>query len=165
MSITITNESDIEYEFNYEELINDVINMSLEYIDCEYETEVNVLLTTNDEIQLINKEYRDLNKPTDVLSFPMIEYLKAGDFTKVEEEQIDSFNPETGKLILGDIVISSDKVVEQSKEYGHSIKRELAFLVAHSMFHLFGYDHMDEQSAKIMGKNQEEILNKLNIIR
>lgn len=165
MSITITNESDIEYEFNYEELINDVINMSLEYIDCEYETEVNVLLTTNDEIQLINKEYRDLNKPTDVLSFPMIEYLKAGDFTKVEEEQIDSFNPETGKLILGDIVISSDKVVEQSKEYGHGIKRELAFLVAHSMFHLFGYDHMDEQSAKIMGKNQEEILNKLNIIR
>ncbi|HHT96618.1 MAG TPA: rRNA maturation RNase YbeY [Clostridiales bacterium] len=165
MSIIITNESDTKYEFDYEKLIKDVINMSLEFVNCEYQTEINVILTSNDEIQIINKEYRGLDKATDVLSFPMIEFIMVGDLSNIEEEQLDCFNPETGNLILGDIVISNDKVYEQSKEYGHSVERELAFLVAHSMFHLFGYDHIDKKSSKIMERHQEKVLKKLKIVR
>ena len=91
-------------------------------------------------------------------SFPMADYDSPSDFDRLEDMASDYFNPETGELLLGDIVISVDKVKEQAEKYGHSETRELAFLVAHSMLHLCGYDHMVDEERLVMEKKQEEIL-------
>ena len=127
--------------------------------------QVNIILTNNDEIQQINLEQRGIDAPTDVLSFPMIEYAYPSDFTVLEAEGMDSFDPDTGELLLGDIVISVDKVMEQAEKYNHSVKREYAFLITHSMLHLFGYDHMDELERENMELKQDDILKRLNILR
>lgn len=165
MSIYIEIETEVSFDFDYEKVINQVIAFSLEYVHCPYETEVNVIITDNEEIHQINKEYRGIDRPTDVLSFPMVEYKIPGDFSRAEEENSDIFNPETGELILGDIMISVERVKEQAMEYGHSELRELAFLIAHSMLHLFGYDHIEEGERRLMEDAQQEIMNGLNISR
>ncbi|MDE6203177.1 MAG: rRNA maturation RNase YbeY, partial [Lachnospiraceae bacterium] len=102
--------------------------------------------------------------PTDVLSFPMINYEAAADFGAAEED-MDCFDPVSGELLLGDIIISAEKVREQADKYGHSLKREFAFLVAHSMLHLCGYDHMTREEAQVMEEKQEQALNGLGITR
>lgn len=165
MSIFIEKEMEINLDFDYEETIKKVIEYALDYIKCPFEAEVNVVLTDNEGIQQINKEYREIDRPTDVLSFPMVEYEIAGDFEQNDEEQPDLFHPDTGELILGDIMISVDKVKEQAEAYGHSELRELAFLVAHSMLHLFGFDHMEESERQEMEALQNDILNELKIYR
>ena len=119
----------------------------------------------NEEIHRINLEYRQIDRPTDVLSFPMLSYEKAGDFSFLEEESEDDFNPDTGEVMLGDIIISVDKVLEQAQSYGHSPKREFAFLIVHSMLHLFGYDHIDSKDAAIMEPKQKQILEEMHIVR
>ena len=113
----------------------------------------------------MNLEQRGIDRPTDVLSFPMIEYDAPGDFSVIDEETGDAFNPETGELMLGDIVISKEKVLSQAEEYGHSPKREYAFLIAHSMLHLFGYDHMEEEERAEMEAHQRAIMEKVWIPR
>ena len=165
MTITIERESEIELPFSEQEVAEVVISETLDYEDCPYEVQVNIILTSNEEIQQINLEQRGVDAPTDVLSFPMIEYAYPSDFTVLEADSFDSFDPDTGELILGDIVISVDKVLEQAEKYGHDVKREYAFLIAHSMLHLFGYDHMDEVERENMELKQEEILTHLNITR
>ena len=165
MTINIEYETKIELNVPYEDIIKSVINESIDYEKCPYEVEVNVILTDNREIHQINKDHRDVDSPTDVLSFPMVDYENPSDFEGIEDKTEDYFNPDTGELMLGDIVISVEKVIEQAQEYGHSIKRELAFLVAHSMMHLFGYDHMVPEEATIMEAKQNEVLNKLSIFR
>ncbi|EEG55022.1 rRNA maturation RNase YbeY, partial [Enterocloster asparagiformis] len=140
MTITIEYEAEKQLDLPYEDIIRDVVNESLDYEKCPYEAEVNVILTDNQAIQEINREHRQIDAPTDVLSFPMVDYEAPSDFDHVEDAVEDYFNPETGELMLGDIVISVDKVEEQAEKYGHSQTRELAFLVAHSMLHLCGYD-------------------------
>lgn len=131
-----------------------------------YEVELNVILTNNEEIALINRDYRDLFKPTDVLSFPMVGYVAPGDFTQLDTyDEEDYFNPETGELMLGDIIVSMDKVYEQAEKYGHSVERELGFLVAHSMLHLFGYDHMEPEETEVMEVKQNDILNMIHLTR
>lgn len=164
MNIFIEKETELELDFNYEEIIHRVITYSLDYIQCPYEAEVNVTLTDNKGIHEVNKEYRNIDRPTDVLSFPMIDYNEPGDFSVVGES-VDCFNPDSGELILGDIMISIDKIKEQAEAYGHSQQRELGFLVAHSMLHLFGFDHMEEDDAKLMEEKQRDIMNHLQILR
>ena len=165
MSYFIENEyGDIEIS-DYEKVINDIIDGALDFIECPYECEVNVLLTNNASIHEINNQQRNIDRPTDVLSFPLIDYKTPGDFSIVESAVSDYFNPESGELMLGDIIISMDRVYEQAKSYNHSNTRELAFLVAHSMLHLFGYDHMTPEEAAIMEGKQTEILNEMNILR
>ena len=132
---------------------------------CPYEAEVSLTLCDGESIREINREFRDRDSVTDVLSFPMLEYETPGVFDNVEEDSPDAFNPETGDLILGDIIICLDRVRLQAEEYGHSRKREFAFLVAHSMLHLIGYDHMTEDDESIMNDRQEAVLNSLNITR
>lgn len=166
MSIYI--ESDIEnpFDFDWENLISKVVNQALDFIKCPYETEVNVLLTDNSFIQNMNRRHRDIDKATDVLSFPLIEYESPGDFSLIETGEVEEyFNPEKGELMLGDMIISVDKVMEQADKYGHSIQRELGFLVAHSMLHLFGYDHMEDDERLDMENKQKEILNQINLTR
>ena len=165
MTITIERESDIPLPFSEQEVAEAVISETLDYEDCPYEVQVNIILTSNEEIQQINLEQRGIDAPTDVLSFPMIEYAYPSDFTVLETDGFESFDPDTGELILGDIVISVDKVIEQAEKYNHGVKREYAFLIAHSMLHLFGYDHMDEVEREHMEFKQDEILNRLNITR
>ena len=165
MTITIENETETSFGFSEKELIEKVIMGCMDYEDCPYEADVNVLLTDNESIRQINLEQRGIDSPTDVLSFPMADFDTPADFEPLEEASEDYFNPETGELLLGDIVISTDKVFSQAEEYGHTPQRELAFLVAHSMLHLFGYDHMEEGEREEMERRQREILNGLGITR
>jgi len=165
MTINFEYEASQPLDFDYESLQKRVVEACLDYEECPYESEVSILLTDDDQIQQINQEFRKINAPTDVLSFPSIEYITPGDFSKLEENIAESFHPETGELLLGDIVISVDRAKIQAKEYGHSIEREIAFLTAHSMFHLFGYDHMEEVERIRMEVKQNNVLEKLQILR
>ena len=165
MTVTIERESDIPLPFSEQEVAEAIVSETLDYEDCPYEVQVNIILTTNEDIHQINLEQRGVDAPTDVLSFPMIEYAYPSDFTVLEANGMNDFDPDTGELILGDIVISVDKVIEQAEKYNHPVKREFAFLIAHSMLHLFGYDHMEELERETMEHKQEEILNRLNISR
>lgn len=164
MTLYFEDEGDLKLDLPCEELARTVIEAVLDYEKCPYEAEVSLLLTMNPEIQEMNAQFREIDRATDVLSFPMIDYEKAGQFGFLEEAD-DCFHPETGELMLGDIVISKEKVLTQAEEYGHTITREYAFLIAHSMLHLLGYDHIDEPERLEMESKQTDILNQLNIIR
>ena len=165
MTVNIENEYLCEISIDYLHIIHDIVGAAIDYVGCPYDVEVNVLLTDNEQIQEINRENRQIDRPTDVLSFPMIEFDHPEEFEIVEDHPEDYFNSDTGELLLGDIVISMDKVYEQAEEFGHSPERELAFLVAHSMLHLMGYDHMVPEDAALMEAHQREILNTLQITR
>lgn len=147
------------------QLLN-VIDFALKEEDVNIKSEVSLLFVDNEEIREINNETRNIDKETDVLSFPMLEYEKK----KVFKEQYKNYKFSASdldgeELVLGDIVLSLEKALEQSKEYNHSFEREAAYLVVHSVLHLLGYDHMQEDEKVIMRTREEEILNKLNILR
>ena len=159
--IIIENEQDeIEISEEIEETIKTVIDASLLYEKCDFDAEVSVTIVDNETIREINKETRDIDRPTDVLSFPMLYFDENGDI-------VDSdFDMDGDVIVLGDIVISAERAKEQAEEFGHSFRREIAFLTVHSMLHLLGYDHVDDpEGEKIMFRKQEEILDKLGIKR
>ncbi len=164
MTLLFEEEGELTLPLSCEELATKVIEASLDYVDCPYDAEVNLLLTMNQEIHQMNLEFRQIDRPTDVLSFPMVDYEEAGNFDFLEEAD-EYFHPESGELMLGDIVISKEKVISQAEEYGHSIEREYAFLIAHSMLHLFGYDHMEDDERIEMEAKQKAILEELEILR
>ena len=164
MTIYIESETEVDFDFDYEKVAKDVVNTAMDYMKFPFEAEVSITLTDNDGIHEINKEFRHIDSPTDVLSFPMIAYEKPGDFSLIEEDD-DLFNPESGEVILGDIVLNVPRIHNQAKEYVHSDLREYAFLIAHSMLHLFGFDHMTEAEATVMETKQREILDILKISR
>lgn len=165
MTLTVEEQVEIPFDFDYKELAKTVVKQAMESEGFPYEAELNLMLVDNETIAQINLDYRQIDKETDVLSFPMIEYEAPGDFSGLEDAAEDNFNPDTEELILGDIIISVPKVLEQAEEYGHSTKREYAFLITHSMLHLFGYDHMEPEEAAIMEHKQREILDTLQITR
>ncbi len=152
-----------------EELIKDmekVIYFALKEEEVENECEVSLVLVNNDEIREINNDTRNIDKATDVLSFPMLDYPKGKVFKDVyKEKKFDEVYLDGEELVLGDIVLSLEKALEQSKEYNHSYEREVFYLIVHSILHLLGYDHMIEEEKVIMRKREEEILNKLDIRR
>ncbi|MGN1167613.1 MAG: rRNA maturation RNase YbeY [Lachnospiraceae bacterium] len=164
MTLNFEEEGQLKLPLECEELAREVVNAALDYVKCPYEAEVNLLLTMNEEIHEMNNNFRQIDRATDVLSFPMVDYERAGEFDFLETRD-DCFNPETGELLLGDIVISKEKVLSQAEEYGHSPKREYAFLIAHSMLHLTGYDHIEEEERLEMEHMQREILENLDILR
>ncbi len=164
MTILIENEVDAKFEFDYEEIAKKVINASMDLLKFPFEAEISLTITDEEGIHAINKEFRQIDSATDVLSFPMIEYEKPGVFDRIEADD-DLFNPETGEVILGDIVLCEQRIYAQAEEYGHSVLREYAFLIAHSMLHLFGFDHMTEDEAFVMEQKQREILEYLGITR
>lgn len=165
MSFFLEEEVEVDFDFDYRQIAEKVINYCIEREKFPYEAEINLTLTDNEGIHIINKEYRDIDRATDVLSFPMLSYETPGDFSFLMDENDDDFNPDTGEAILGDIIISVDKVREQAEEYGHSELREFAFLITHSMLHLFGYDHMEPEEAEVMEDKQRQILDELSITR
>ena len=165
MTILIEYETEKKLDFDYDLLIRKVISGEMDYEKDPYEAEVNVLLTDNEAIHEMNLNFRQIDAPTDVLSFPGIEYNSPAEFASLNENEFENFHPETGELLLGDIVISVEKVMSQAEEYGHSEERELGFLVAHSMLHLFGYDHMEDAERTVMEKKQREILEGIGLTR
>ena len=165
MSLYIETEGEISFSFDVEEVARLVVDAALDIVRCPYESEIDLLLTHDEEIHEMNREHRGIDRPTDVLSFPMLEFTIPGDFSGIDEEAEDIFNPESGELMLGDIVISADRVLAQADEYGHSPRREYAFLIAHSILHLCGYDHMEEDERAVMEEKQRAIMEKINILR
>lgn len=164
MTVTMENESGQEFDFPYGQLASQVVEAVLDMENFPFETEVNVILVTEEEIRAANRTQRSRDQVTDVLSFPLIEYPGPGDFSRVEASG-DNFNPDTGEAMLGDILLCACKVKEQALAYGHSEKREFAFLLVHSMLHLLGYDHMTEEEASVMEGKQEKILQNMRIFR
>lgn len=164
MTLNIEMEYDSPLEFNYEEIAEKVAEAALDYEQCPYEAEINLVLTGNEEIRQTNREFRDIDRITDVLSFPMLEYCTPADFSYAEEDD-SCFNPDTGELMLGDIMICIPRMQEQAESYGHGQIREFAFLIAHSMLHLMGYDHMTPAEASVMEQKQADILENLGITR
>lgn len=165
MTINIICEVKPEFHFHYRKLAETVIEASLDAEQFPYEAEVNLTLVDNEIIHEINRETRQIDAPTDVLSFPMLAYDAPADFDGIEDAWGDTVNPDTGEVMLGDIVLSVDRVRSQAVEYGHSEKREYAFLITHSMLHLMGYDHMEPEEAEQMQARQRVILEHLKIFR
>lgn len=148
------------------ENVNNVIEYALKDENVNIDVEVSVVFVDNEQIKEINKRQRNIDKVTDVLSFPMLNYPEGKVYKEVYKDNV--FSPEDfdeGELILGDIVLSLEKAKEQSEDYGHSFLREVCYLTVHSVLHLLGYDHMDEMEKNIMRKREEEILDKFNITR
>ena len=163
MTITVETEYDDfqAFEDSLKEKACEIIEKAvMSALCCEenpYECEINVLLCGDERIRSINSEQRGIDRSTDVLSFPMCEYDSPASFDGFDDMPW-LFNPETGELMLGDIVISIDHVMAQAEEYGHGRERELAFLTVHSMLHLMGYDHMEDSEREIMEERQREAL-------
>lgn len=164
MSLFIEEEGRLILPLDVKETAQLVVDAALDYVGCPFEAEINLLLTDEESIREMNYNFRQIDRATDVLSFPMLEFDKPGEFD-IFEEIDEVFNPETGELVLGDIVICKEKVFQQAEAYGHSILREYAFLIAHSMLHLSGYDHMEEKEREEMEEKQREILEKIQILR
>lgn len=165
MTFYVEWETENPFSFESEEVARMVMAAALEREGCPYEAQVSLLFTDEEGIRLCNRDYRGMDRVTDVLSFPGLEYEAPADFSGISEGGADCFDPESGELLLGDILICVPKVQEQAAAYGHSEKRELAFLIAHSMLHLMGYDHMEKEEAEAMEHKQEEILLLLGIGR
>lgn len=167
MTINIENEQETAIPFDYRETADAVIRKVLDEEKCPYEAEVSLTLVTPEEIHRMNRDFRGIDKETDVLSFPMVQYDPPADYSVLEDEETaaDCFNPETGELMLGDIIINVDQAARQAEAYGHSLLREYSFLIAHSMLHLLGYDHMTEAEARVMEEKQARYLDELGIRR
>ncbi len=164
MTLYFEEEGELTLPLPCREIAEEVIETALDLTGCPYEAEVSLLLTMDVQIREMNTQFRGIERATDVLSFPMVDYPAPGEFGFLEEDE-GYFNPESGELSLGDIVISKEKVISQAEEYGHSVLREYAFLIVHSMLHLTGYDHMEEDERRDMEAKQDEIMKRLDILR
>lgn len=152
--IDYTNEQDkLAPPEDIEQLIEDCARAALEEEEIEDDAEVSITLVDNARIRELNAEFREIDRETDVLSFPL------GDDEGFEVD------PDADAILLGDIVISLERAAAQAKEYGHSFRREVAFLITHSLFHLLGYDHMTPEEETEMFAKQEKVLEKLGILR
>ncbi|MCM1045424.1 MAG: rRNA maturation RNase YbeY [Candidatus Gastranaerophilales bacterium] len=165
MTFYVENETHFSFPFDVEEIARQVADTALKSEGCPCEVQLNLILTDKEGIRRFNREYRGIDKETDVISFPNLDFASAGDFRMDEARAADYFDPDTGEMLLGDIVICVDRVKEQANAYGHSEEREFAFLVAHSIFHLCGYDHMTEEDACLMERKQEAVLTGLGMVR
>lgn len=149
---------DIEKNENYEEIVNKVLKECFKEENLLHTNiYISITLTNPKNIRKINKEYRKVDKETDVLSFPM--------FEKNEIQAIIKNNEYIVNDVLGDIIISIERVKEQAIEYGHSFERELAYMLTHGFYHLMGYDHIEEKDKDIMRPKEEKILQNLKITR
>lgn len=157
--VYIENEQNkIPFTEEHEKLIERVINAALKCEGFEHSCFVSVTVTDNENIRLINREQRGIDRSTDVLSFPVLEFENG----RPVENVGDIFED---KLILGDVVLSLERAFEQSIEYGHSVEREIGYLVCHSVLHLLGYDHETESERALMREKEEETLETISLTR
>ena len=168
VTLNIARENTTDLSLGMDETAQAVCEKVLETEECPVDTEVSITYVNDEEIQEINRETRGMDAVTDVLSFPNLEFDDIAGrerWTTAMSSAWDCMDPESGNLFLGDIVLNLDRVRLQAAEYGHSEKREFAFLIAHSMLHLCGYDHMDPVGETCMFRRQEEVLTALGITR
>ncbi len=159
VDVIIENEQDkVEFTDDCERAVRDVCAAALNEEECDFNAQISVTVTDDERVRAVNLEQRGIDRATDVLSFPMLEFDENG--TADGEYETDG-----DYIMLGDIVISAERAREQANEYGHSFLREISFLTAHSMLHLLGYDHEEEDEERIMFKKQEDILSLLGITR
>lgn len=152
MLVLYENTTNYKLDENTLALINKCIEKTISIENFTNDVEISLSIVDNKTIKHLNYEYRNINKETDVLSFPLID-----DFNNINNTKYP--------IALGDIIISVDKAIHQAKQYGHSLQRELCFLTVHSMLHLLGYDHITEEEEEVMFEKQDVILNSLNIRR
>lgn len=156
----------IEVDNELEDILNQVIEYALKEEKVNQEYEVSIIFVDNEEIKRLNSEFRNIKRETDVLSFPMLEYPPHNVFKEVYiNHKFDDSYFDEGKLVLGDIALSLEKALEQSKEFEHSFYREACYLTIHSILHLLGYDHIEDDDKVVMRNREEEILSKFNINR
>ncbi|MBP5151881.1 MAG: rRNA maturation RNase YbeY [Lachnospiraceae bacterium] len=166
MTFYVDNDTDFTFDFDTEKLLKDLTEQVLKDEKVPFsDVSVNLSFTDEETIKETNSEFRGIDKVTDVLSFPAVDLERPSDFSGISEGDPAYFDADTGELILGDIMICIKRALEQAEEYGHSFKREIAFLITHSLFHLLGYDHETDEERLVMEEKQEEILKKLNILR
>ena len=152
------------FSFDAQETAEQVLAGFLKETGCPHEAAVSVSVVNGDEIRRLNREYRGLDRETDVLSFPAQDYPTPGGYESAGDSA-DAFLPESGELFLGDVILSRGHIAAQAEAYGHSEKREYAFLIAHSLLHLVGYDHEEEDERQIMEQLQDRILATCGISR
>lgn len=156
----------IEYDDKMQQLLNNVIEYTLREELVLKEFEISIILVDNEAIRQLNKDFRNIDTSTDVLSFPMLDFNNGKVYKEVYREfEFDDTYLDDNMLILGDMALSLEKAYEQSKEYDHSFNREIAYLTVHSMLHLLGYDHIKVKEKSIMRKREEEILAKFDLVR
>ena len=148
MTLLTDNRTDFEISGEIMEAVEKACLETLKYEEFDEDCEISLSFVTNEEIHQINRHFRNVDAPTDVLSFPQLT------FEEGEEADVN----ENGEIVLGDIIISVERAKEQAEEYGHGLKREIAFLTVHSMLHLLGYDHMEKDEEEDMFRRQKEIL-------
>ena len=165
MTIYLEDMGKVTFPFEPEEQIEKLAAFVTDFVKCPYEPEISVTLVTKEEIHELNRTHRNVDRPTDVLSFPMMEYDAPADFSGEKFCKTLTVSPESEEMMLGVFVLCSEVVCEQAEEYGHSLLREFSFLVVHSLLHLFGYDHMEEDERAEMEEKQREIMKKLQILR
>ncbi len=166
MTFYVENETEENFEFDVNKLIADLVNETIDYEKVPFkDISLNVTFTDDETIATVNKEFREIDKSTDVLSFPAVDFSKPADFSDIKPNDPLFFDQDTGELILGDIMISLEHAHRQAREYNHSFKREIAFLITHSLLHLLGYDHMVDSERTVMEAKQEAILNNLGLTR
>lgn len=154
----------IDYDKKIEELLNNVIEHTLREECVLKEFEISVILVDNEGIRELNREFRNIDSSTDVLSFPMLDFNNGKVYKEVYKDfHFDDTYLDNDMLILGDMALSLEKALDQSKEYNHSFNREIAYLTVHSMLHLLGYDHIKESDKSTMRKREEKILEKFNL--
>lgn len=159
MELIFENEQEIiDITADVEQLVKSVVNKTLESECFTNDCIVSVTIVDNEQIHSLNKEFRNIDRPTDVLSFPVLEFEDG----KIIQNSGDYFE---GKLILGDVILSAEKALEQSKDFGHSFMRETGFLVCHSILHLLGYDHETEEERIVMRHKEESVMQLLNLTR
>lgn len=166
MLYTDNRQNKLELTEGFISKLSEVCSFALKEEEVDVEYQISLLFVDNEEIKEINEETRGINKETDVLSFPMLDYENGKVYKNMYiGYEFDETYMDGEELVLGDMVLSLEKALEQSSEYNHSYEREVAYLVVHSILHLLGYDHMEDDEKIIMRKREEEILNKLKIIR
>lgn len=148
MTLLTDNRTDFEISGEIMEAVEKACLETLKYEEFDEDCEISLSFVTNEEIHQINRQFRNVDAPTDVLSFPQLT------FEEGEEADVN----ENGEIVLGDIIISVERAKEQAEEYGHGLKREIAFLTVHSMLHLLGYDHIEKDEEEDMFRRQKEIL-------
>lgn len=159
-------QENIEIKNELFNIIENIVKHTLENEGVNEEYEISIIFVDNVLIRELNKKYRNIDKETDVLSFPMINYPEKKVFKEVFYNcKLDETYYDNGMLIIGDIALSMEKAKEQSLEFGHSLEREVCYLLIHSILHLLGYDHIEEEDKIRMRNREEEILNIFNITR
>lgn len=162
--ININYENDQDFNSVWKDRLNEVFEYGLTLLGQTEKFEINLSFVSSEEIKELNRDHRNIDKPTDVLSFPSHDFMIGEVVDKQFLEYALNFNPETEMFMLGDIVICNEVALSQAKELGHTFEQEVVRLAIHSFLHCFGYDHIEDEDYEAMKKMEDEIISKFDYI-